>query len=259
MEICQTIENKLVNIPLNPKKSSVYYGWFILALGGLGILMSIPGQTMGVSVFTDYLIDALGMSRLNLSLTYMIGTTLSSLVLSKAGKFYDRHGVRITILLSGTLMGTVLLFLSRVDQIAGAAAGLTPFSPYAWGFLLMVLGFFLLRFSGQGVMTMISRSMVMKWFDKRRGFAAAILGVITSFGFSYAPRLLDSLIQSHTWREAWQMLALVCGFAMALFGFLFFRDNPRLCGLNPDGKKTGKGKSRSRPSSQEGGTHPQGS
>jgi hypothetical protein len=35
--------------------------------------MSIPGQTMGVSVFTDILIEKLGISRLNLSLTYMVG------------------------------------------------------------------------------------------------------------------------------------------------------------------------------------------
>ncbi len=237
MEKRPNIEERLVNMPFNPEKSPLYYGWFILALGAVGILMSIPGQTMGVSVFTDYLIDALGISRLNLSLTYMIGTTLSSLVLSRAGKFYDRFGVRLTVLLSGSIMGLILLFLSQVDRIAGAAAQVTPLSPYVWGFTLMILGFFLLRFSGQGVMTMISRSMVMKWFNKRRGLAAAILGVVTSFGFSYAPRLLDSLIQNHTWREAWQVLALVCGFAMALFGFIFFRDNPRICRLKQDGRK----------------------
>ncbi len=223
----QKTEQRLVNVPFAPSSFPVYYGWVIIALGTIGVLMSIPGQTMGVSVFTDFLIDALGLSRLNLSLTYMIGTSLSSLILTYGGQFYDRHGVRVTILSAGILMGTVLLFLSQVDRIAGGS--------YYGGFALMVLGFFLLRFSGQGVMTMVSRSMVMKWFNRRRGIAAAVLGVATSFGFSYAPRVLDKMIEAFTWRGAWQMLALICGFGFALFGFLLFRDNPALCGLREDG------------------------
>jgi len=227
MESTQKTEQRLVNFPFKPASSPVYYGWIIIALGTLGVLMSIPGQTMGVSVFTDYLIDALGLTRLNLSLTYMIGTTLSSLILTYGGKFYDRHGVRVSVLLSGSLMGAVLFLLSRVDRIAGGN--------YTLGFILMVFGFFLLRFSGQGVLTMISRSMVMKWFNKRRGFAAALLGVATSFGFSYAPRILDRLIQNFTWRGAWQVLGLVCGFGFALFAFLFYRDSPEVCGLKQDG------------------------
>jgi OFA family oxalate/formate antiporter-like MFS transporter len=196
--------------------------------------MSIPGQTMGVSVFTDILIEKLGISRLNLSLTYMVGTTLSSLLLTSAGKFYDRHGVRLTILLSGSLLGLILIYLSQIDRLAQNAASFV-FNPQIWGFILMIMGFFILRFSGQGVMTMVSRSMVMKWFDKRRGIAAAFMGIFISFGFSYAPRILDRIISRYSWRGAWQVMALVCGFGFGLFAFIFFRDNPEVCGLKKDG------------------------
>jgi MFS transporter, OFA family, oxalate/formate antiporter len=56
---------------------------------------------------------------------------------------------------------------------------------------------------------MASRNMVMKWFEKRRGFANAIIGITISFGFSYSPQALDLLIQSYhmaggmadTWRD----------------------------------------------------------
>ena len=44
----------------------------ILALGAIGFLMSSPGQTYGVSPFTDSLIAALGLTRVQLSLAYMI-------------------------------------------------------------------------------------------------------------------------------------------------------------------------------------------
>ncbi len=71
------------NIPFSPSKFPFFYGWIILAAGAVGVVMSIPGQTMGVSVFTDRLIDSLKISRLNLSLAYMIGTLSSSLLLSR--------------------------------------------------------------------------------------------------------------------------------------------------------------------------------
>ncbi|MDA3852574.1 MAG: MFS transporter, partial [Spirochaetaceae bacterium] len=214
----------------------------VLFLSAFGILMSIPGQTMGVSVFTDYLMDALNMNRMNLSLAYMIGTILSSMMLSRAGKFYDRFGVRITLFLSGILMGAVLIFLSQVDRAAQGLANLIAAQGLAsqlhipfgfWAFLLMTLGFFLLRFSGQGVMTMSSRSTAMKWFDQRRGLAAALMGVVTSFGFSYAPKILDRLIQDYTWRGAWLCLALICGVFFAFVALIFQRDNPADCGLKP--------------------------
>ncbi len=51
-----------------------YYGWIVLVVGSIGVLASVPGQTAGVSVFTDHLTDATGLSRLQLSIAYLIGT-----------------------------------------------------------------------------------------------------------------------------------------------------------------------------------------
>ena len=38
-----------------------YYGWVILVVAAIGVLASIPGQTMGVSVFTDHYIRELSL------------------------------------------------------------------------------------------------------------------------------------------------------------------------------------------------------
>ena len=40
-----------------------YYGWIILPAAALATFMSAPGQTYGVSVFIDPMIDDLGWSR----------------------------------------------------------------------------------------------------------------------------------------------------------------------------------------------------
>ena len=44
--------------PFAPRNLPFFYGWWLAAVGTLGILASMPGQTMGVSVFTDQLLEA---------------------------------------------------------------------------------------------------------------------------------------------------------------------------------------------------------
>jgi MFS transporter, OFA family, oxalate/formate antiporter len=225
--------------PFSPVRWPFYYGWVIIFAGIVGIVMSIPGQTIGVSVFTDHLIDALDVGRVNLSTAYMAGTILSGLFIPFAGRAYDKYGVRPVIITAGFLMGLTLIYLSRISQLSGAAIQFANFiDPSIIIFVLVTAGFFSLRFFGQGVLTMASRNMVMKWFEKKRGFANAILGITVSFGFSYSPRILDMLIQHLSWQGAWQTLGIVSGLFFVVFAFLFFRDNPMMYGLPPDGKIT---------------------
>ena len=67
------------DFPFSPKKISFFYGWLIVAAGTLAVVFSIPGQTMGFSVFTDVLIKELGLTRVQLSTAYCIGTVISGL------------------------------------------------------------------------------------------------------------------------------------------------------------------------------------
>ena len=102
----------------------------------------------------------------------------------------------------------------------------------AW--IAVTVGFFLLRFFGQGVLQMSSRNMVLKWFDRRRGLVTALMGVGTTLGFSYAPIVFDALIRRSSWRAAWAAIGLaVLGFAA--LAALLYRDNPAACNLRPDG------------------------
>lgn len=228
---------KTTPFPFKVNKWPFFYGWIILIAGTIGVLMSIPGQTMGVSVFTDYLVDALQIERTSLSLAYMIGTISSGLLITKAGKYYDLYGARIMAMLSGFMLGLVLLSLSKVDLIVNAIAGISDaISIETITIIVLVFGFFGIRFFGQGILTMVSRNMVMKWFETRRGLANAIMGLFVSFGFSYAPRIFNSMIEHVGWRDTWFQLGLVVGGAFVLFALIIFRDNAKDCGLQPDGK-----------------------
>ena len=232
------MKKTIKQIPFNPARFPFFYGWIVLAFGTLGMLMSVPGQTVGISVFTDFLIDELSIPRNFLSLAYLVGTTGSALLMTRAGKLYDRLGARWMGVGISVLLGLVLVYLSFTGEITALFRGIFPGTGIVvLPFIVMAVGFFLVRFLGQGTLTLLSRNMVMEWFEKRRGFANAILGVAVSFGFSYAPRLLDRLIQGYSWQGAWRILAAAVGGAFAILVFLFYRNQPEDHGLIPDGSK----------------------
>ncbi|MFV0290856.1 MAG: MFS transporter [Mangrovibacterium sp.] len=231
------IKVKLNNFPFAPSQLSFFYGWVILMVGTFGVLMSSPGQTSGVSTFTDYLIGVFDISRDQLSLCYMAGTIVSSLVLTSVGRLYDRWGARWVSMLAGVLLGLVLIYMSQSDIIAQYfRAQLHLPKESLWvGFLVLGFGFFVLRLAGQGALTVVSRNMIMKWFVLRRGWASGVSNVFVAVGFSLVPLFFDKLIMQLGWRNAWIYVGLFSIFFFVLVAFIFFRDNPEDCGLKPDG------------------------
>ncbi len=226
----------LRNVPFSPRRSPVHYGWVVLACGIGGMLASVPGQTIGVSVFTEPLMKAMGLSRLSLSMAYLVGTLASASILTFAGLLYDRWGSRVLGPLAAVGLGATLLLFSRADGLTARLAGWLGFeavpAPLAFG--VTCVGFFLLRFLGQGVLTMSARNMVMKWFDTRRGLANGLSSVFVAFGFSSAPLGLAALVSWWGWRGTWVVLGLVVGGAFALLAAVLYRDNPEQLGLEPD-------------------------
>lgn len=234
--------------PFSPSRIPFFYGWVILVAGTLGILMSIPGQTMGVSVFTDNLIEDLGITRNNLSLAYLFGTLASGLLITRAGKLYDRYGARVMAFTSGVMLGVMLVYLTRIDRLVSLVQPWSWLSPALATFILLAIGFWGIRFFGQGLLTMVSRNMVMKWFNKRRGLANAVLGIFTALGFSVAPQILNQVIEKLEWRGAWILLALMVGIIFAVFVLIIYRDNPEDCGCKADGNMQGRSRRKRPPS-----------
>ena len=219
-----------VNWPFNPSKVPFFYGWVIWALSTLGILFSIPGQTMGLAVFTDSFIEILDLTRTELSLAYLFGTVGSSLFLARAGRWYDLFGGRMMITISSIVLSLMILYISFIDELSSSLGGSSSIS-----FILIMIGYFGVRFFGQGVLTSCSRNVLLLWFVKKRGLVGGMRNVFISLGFSIAPLILASLIALFGWRETLWILAGVGGFGFSLLAFIFIRDNPQSCGMKADG------------------------
>lgn len=225
--------------PFDPARWPFFYGWVVTVVATLTVVASIPGQTMGVSVFTDIFIEKTGLSRVGLTVTYLVGTALSALLLPVGGRIFDRMGARWFGVLACVAFGGALAFMAGVDRLS-AGMGSVFGSAFAAGALVMTAGFFLIRFFGQGLMTLAARSVQAKWWNRRRGFVGGCTAVVVGFSFALAPLFLDWQIRSLGWRGAYLVNALVLVFVVGAAVCLFFRDNPEECGLEMDGGWRGR-------------------
>lgn len=223
------------DFPFRVKQFPFFYGWIIMVAGTIGVLFSIPGQTMGAGAFTNHLLDALELKRDTLTIAYMIGTAASAFLLPKSGRLWDQHGARIVLSIAALTLAFFLFVGSKSPELSHVLENLLHITYSQASFVVILVVFFSIRFSGQGVLTLVSRNVTMKWFDQNRGLANGISSTFVSLGFSVAPLLLMLLIQNYSWEGAWQIIAIGL-LIFVVFVIIIIRDNPEDCGLIPDGK-----------------------
>lgn len=179
--------------------------------------MTIPGQTIGVSVFLDSIIADLGLSRSAVSGAYTVGTLVASLALPFVGRQIDRVGPRRSVLVIATSFALACAFMGLVA-----------------GFVTLLVGFVLLRGLGQGALSLVSVHSINIWFVRRRGMAVGLAGVGFAAATAVLPIGLDWLMGGVGWRWAYAVLGLVVLVVMVPVGGGLFRDRPELYGLLPD-------------------------
>lgn len=219
------------DVPFAPRRFPFFYGWVILGVSTIGTVSSIPGQTMGVGVFNEYISEVLGLSSMHLSSAYAVGTIISSFCLPFAGRMLDSVGARAMVVFSSVGLGLSVLGLSACDSIAGLG-GVPRFVP---AIVTICLCFLALRFFGQGCQTLVPRVMIGKWFEARRGLATGIAGVFVAFAFNGGTIGLNAMVVRFGWRETCWISAAIVGLGMTALGWLLYRDSPEECGLHMDG------------------------
>lgn len=197
----------------------IYYGWVILGVGAIGVVLTSPGQTYAFSAFLDHFIRDLGLSRSLVSTLYTAGTLTASFVLPFVGRQFDRHGARLTITLVALLLGLACIYMSFVRNA-----------------VMLGIGFFLLRQLGQGSLSLASKNVVNLWWVRRRGRVMGYMGVFGALLGGLFPFLINSLIPLYGWRWTYVILGVMVAGIMVPLGWIFVRNRPEDHGLYPDGE-----------------------
>jgi MFS family permease len=196
----------------------VFYGWVMLPIATLGAICSSPGQTYTVSVFNPSFREALGLSHSQLSGAYMVGTLLAAVPLYFIGGLMDRFGIRRT-------MATIVILF----------AGACLFTSQVTGLWQLFVAFFLLRFLGQGSMTLLSTNTLAMWFHRKLGTVSGLMNLGTAASFAFVPPLVLALIHANGWRWTYGFLGVAVAVLMLPMLALLFRNRPEDIGQLIDG------------------------
>lgn len=175
--------------PAPPRARTTFSGWRVVALCAVVLGLSGPGQTAGVSVFIDPLIEGLGLSRGTVSTAYLVGTLAGALAMPRIGRLLDQRGARWTLTVVAGAFGVVLAAMAGV-----------------MGVVTLLLGFAGIRMLGQGGVSLIATTAVAPWFDRRRGTAIGVTAAVGSALMSLVPVLSAFLIVRLGWRATWVVL-----------------------------------------------------
>ncbi len=199
-----------------------FYGWVVLAAGTLGNIMTSPGQTYSISIFIEYFIVDLDISRSLVSTFYTVGTLAGSFALPFVGRQIDRRSPRIIAAIISVLFGFACIYMSTIQN--------------GW---MLLIGFVAVRMLGQGSLGLVSTYVVNQWWLRRRGAMMGISGVLMALlGVGIFPSLPNWLIPQVGWRMTYAILGVALLVIMVPVSLIFYRSRPETFGLLPDGAAT---------------------
>lgn len=164
----------------------------LIAFGFLAAFASSYGQTYFIGIFGPAIQSEFGLSHTAWGTIYMFGTLGSALLLPWSGKQIDRLDLR--------LYTSLVLLLAVVACIVTALA---------INGLMLVVAIFLLRQSGQGLLSHVGITTMARYFDSGRGRAIALATMGFAVGEAFLPFAAVLMIAALGWRWSYGVTALV--------------------------------------------------
>ena len=145
----------------------------VILFGFIFTFFSSFGQSFSLGLFNAPIRNELGITHGQFGNIYATATICSSLLLIWVGKKIDDYRI-----LNYSLFVIILLFLSAL------------FFSFINSIYFLALGIFLMRFSGQGLMSHTSTTTISRFFERTRGKALSTAW----FGLSTAEFILPCLL-----------------------------------------------------------------
>lgn len=186
-------------------------------ISAISLFFSAPGQTYSISVFINVYRAEFGYSTSLISFGYMIATIASGSLLVIMGKMVDKFGQRAMMVFVGIMLALTAFYNSYVMNIG-----------------MIFFGFFLLRYFGQGSMTLIPHSLVPQWFEKKRAFALSLETLGALIAAMTVPALNYWLINTIGWENAWRFWGVALLVIFVPVAFFTVINRPEDIGLSID-------------------------
>ncbi len=178
----------------------------VIVFGFIFTFFSSFGQSFFLGIFNTSIRETLSITHGQFGSIYASATLCSSLLLIWVGKKIDdinifRFAIYVTLLLSFSCF-----FFSKISSI-----------------VFLFIAIFLMRFSGQGMMSHTATTTVSRYFTKSRGRALSICWFGLSSAEFILPVLMVFLLSLTTWQNIWSVIALLILIFLPIASFFLVR------------------------------------
>ncbi len=173
----------MISLSLNKK---------VIIFGFIFTFFSSFGQSFFLGLFNAPIRSELGITHGQFGNIYATATIFSSLLLIWVGKKIDEYQIVYYSFFVITLLFLSSVLFSLINSI-----------------YFLALGIFLMRFSGQGLMSHTSSTTISRFFVKSRGKALSTIWFGLSSAEFILPVLITYLFLIYSWRTIWLGIALL--------------------------------------------------
>ena len=173
----------MINLSINKK---------VIIFGFIFTFFSSFGQSFFLGLFNAPIRNELGITHGQFGNIYATATIFSSLLLIWVGKKIDEYQI-----IYYSFFVIILLFFSSL------------FFSFINSIIFLSIGIFLMRFSGQGLMSHTSTTTISRFFEKSRGQALSTIWFGLSSAEFILPVFVTYLFAIYSWRSVWQGIAMI--------------------------------------------------
>jgi predicted MFS family arabinose efflux permease len=179
----------------------------VILFGFIFTFFSSFGQSYFIGIFNPSIRTDLSITHGQFGTIYAAATLLSSLVLVWIGKKIDDMDVFKFSIFVIILLAFACYFFSTIKIV--------PF---------LFLGIFLLRLSGQGLMSHTATTTISRFFEKTRGKALSATWLGLSAAEFILPVLMVFLLTTISWRNIWTTISILVLLILPIVSFFLVRE-----------------------------------
>jgi len=175
----------------------------VILFGFIFTFFSSFGQSFFIGLFNPHIRADLNITHGQFGSIYAFATLISSFTLILIGKMIDDYK-----LIRFSFFVILALFFSSI------------FFSYVNNIYLLIVGIFLLRLSGQGLMSHTASTSISRYFDFNRGKALSVAWLGLSAAEFIMPITIVFFLSLYSWRSIWLSIALIIILFLPVISFL---------------------------------------
>ena len=178
----------------------------VIIFGFIFTFFSSFGQSFFIGLFNSNIRADLNITQGQFGTIYALATLISSFTLIWVGKMIDDFK-----LIKFSFFVIFILFFSSI------------FFSFINNIYLLIVGIFLLRLSGQGLMSHTATTSISRYFDLNRGKALSIAWLGLSAAEFIMPITIVFFLSLYSWRTIWLSIALIVILFLPVISFLMVK------------------------------------